>query len=423
MTEATDRIGRPPATRPTGSGASTHHRGTGRRRAGVIAANDLRRRLRDRTFLIQGIGAPILFALIIGLAFGSGFNFSATIGVASADNSELSRQIVDGFTRQTPSDSPVRFVAVDPSQVDGQVESQAIDAAIVLPAGFGSAVTGAGGATPPPVSVVIDADKRITADVATAIARRVGAQIDANRWAITAALDSGAVADPASARTLASGRGQIDLPIALDVADVSNQYTPVAYFAPSMAILFLFFTIGAGARSLITERREGTLARVRSAPITDTTLLLGKTGAVLVLGLASLLVVWGVTTVAFRARWGDPGAVLVVIVGVVVATTGISILVTGLARTDAQAEGLTSMVAFVLALLGGNFLQPGSLPEVMQRLSLLTPNGWALKSFTQIGAAGAGVVEVLPAVGVMVAMGLVCGLAGLRGINAKVTGP
>jgi ABC-2 type transport system permease protein len=383
----------------------------------TIAANDLRRRLRDRTFYLQGIGAPLAFAVIIGLAFGGGFTFKATIGVASADDSELSRQIVEGFTRQTDADAVVRFVAVDAGGVDGKLAADEIDAAIVLPEGFGSSITAP---DVEPVNVVFDADKRITADVTASIARRLAAQLDASRLGIAAAIQAGGATDQARLQEIISKGQTIDIPIEVAMSDVTNRYSPVAYFGPSMGILFLFFTIGAGARSLITERREGTLQRVRSAPVSDATILLGKTGAVLLLGLASMLVLWVVTTFAFGAGWGDPLAVLGVIVGIVLATTGISILLTGLARTEAQAEGFTSVLAFVLALLGGNFLQPGSLPELLSKLSLATPNGWALRAFTQIGAAGATIGDVLPNIAVMVAIGVVCGLVGLRGVQAKV---
>ena len=385
------------------------------RAAAIIAGNDLRRRLRDRTFYIQGIVAPLAFAMIIGLAFGGGFAFKATIAVSTADDSELSRQIVAGFTG-SDQDSVVRFVALDPAAIDAQLASGEIDAAIVLPQGFGQSLP-----TPDakPVSVVFNADKRIAADVTASIARRLAAQLDASRIGIAAAIESGAVQDPGKLQSIIAGGQQIDLPIDVATVDVTSRYSPVAYFAPAMGILFLFFTIGAGARSLISERREGTLQRVRSAPITDATIMLGKTGAVLTLGLASMIVLWAVTTLVFRAGWGNSVAVLGIIVGVVLATTGISILLTGRTRTEAQAEGLTSMVAFVLALVGGNFLAPGSLPEVLSKLSLATPNGWALKAFVQIGAADATLLDVLPAIGVMVGIGLVCGVLGIRGVRAK----
>lgn len=388
------------------------------RAALVVASNDLRRRLRDRTFYIQGIAAPLVLAAIIGLAFGNGFSFKATIAIADADGSGLSRQLVDGLVGANGDGSPVTFREVAAGDVDQQVDSGAVDAAIVLPAGFGAGVTGT---TPVPIGVVVDASKRITADVATAIADRLGARIDGSRLAINAALRAGPQPPDAARIQQVASQGQ-DVAAALQVTSetVGEAYSPIAYFAPSMGMLFLFFTIGAGARSLLTERQQGTLARLRAAPVSDAQILLGKTGGVLVLGLASFLVLWAVTSTVFHAAWGNPAAVVLVIVAVVFAIAGISILVTALARTEAQAEGITSMVAFMLALLGGNFLSPGSSPPLLQKLSLATPNGWALRSLTDIGAAHAGPVDVLPAVAVMAAMGVVAGLIGIRLLAAKV---
>jgi ABC-2 type transport system permease protein len=384
----------------------------------VVAGNDLRRRLRDRTFYIQGIAAPLVMAAIIGFAFGNGFSFKATIGVADADGSAMSQQLVDGLVGASTDGSPVTFQRVDATEVDQRVSSGAVDAAIVLPTGFGASATGS---SPQPIGVVVDAGKRITADVTTSIADRLAARLDGVRLAINAALRAGPQPPDAARLQQVISEGQVVGQV-VSVANetIGGRYNPIAFFAPSMGMLFLFFTIGAGARSLLTERQQGTLARLRAAPVSDAQILLGKTGGVLVLGLASFLVLWLITSTVFHAAWGNPFAVILVIVGIVVAIAGISILVTALARTEAQAEGLTSMVAFVLALLGGNFLSPGSSPPLLAKLSLLTPNGWALRALTNVGAAEAGPRDVLPQVAVIVGIGLVAGLIGIRALAGKV---
>ncbi|MFE9650323.1 hypothetical protein ACFYO0_40730 [Streptomyces sp. NPDC006365] len=60
-------------------------------------------------------------------------------------------------------------------------------------------------------------------------------------------------------------------------------------------------------------------------------------------------------------------------------------LVTLLARAQRQAEGLSSVVVFVLALVGGNFVHTATGPPLLRRLALYTPNGWALRGFTDLG--------------------------------------
>lgn len=392
------------------------------RTAVVIARNDMRRRLRDRTAILMGVVTPLVMAALIGLAFG-GSGFSARIAVVDADGSEMSQSIASGLVSQTPADAPLRFERVaDVDTARARLSAGQVDAVIVVPKGFGSAIPAmATGVTPPPLDVIVDANKRIAGDVTRSIADGISARISASVLAVATALAVGPQ-PPDAARVqqiVAAGR-DVSVPIALDQVDVAGRYNPVAYFGASMGILFLFFTVGAGARSLIIERKEGTLARVRAAPLDDNSVLLGKSIGVLLLGLASLLTIWVVTTVGFRAPWGDPVAVVLVIASVVFAVAGISTMVTGLARTDAQADGLTSILAFGFALLGGSFQQPGSLPGVFARLALLTPNGWALKAFTQIGAAGATTVDVLPSIAVLLVMGTVTTLVGLRALRGKL---
>lgn len=388
------------------------------RNALLIAGNDLRRRVRNRTAIIMGIVTPIMMAALIGAAFGGGFAFKATIGVADADRSELSQGITAGLTGEADGDSPLTFVVVDPGTARDDVLAGKVDAALVFPEGYGASVTAG---DPKPLAVVAAADKRITGEVATSVADGISARVRATFLSVATALgDPTNPPDAARVQQVVAEAQQVDIPVAVGLVDVRGSYSPVAYFGASMAMLFLFFSVGTGARSLMTERKEGTLVRVRSAPVGDSAILLGKAIGVLVLGLVSMLVVWAATAVVFKAPWGDPVAVFAVIVAVVVAITGVSTLVTGFARTDAQADGITSMVAFAFALIGGSFMQPGAMPGALRTLALLTPNGWALRALTDIGAGGAGLAAVWPAVLALFVIGLVTGAVGLVVLRRKV---
>jgi ABC-2 type transport system permease protein len=68
---------------------------------------------------------------------------------------------------------------------------------------------------------------------------------------------------------------------------------------------------------------------------------------------------------------------------------------------------------FTLALLGGNFIYLAQLPDLLQRLSLLTPNGWALRGFVDLVADGGGLSTVAAPVAVTAAFGLVTGAVAL----------
>lgn len=105
----------------------------------LIAALGLRRSLRDRSILIQALLAPVVIALVVGAAFGSGFSLNVTIGIADADRSEISTQIAKGLVGS--GGDGIAFSAVaDPQSVQAAVESGSYDAVVVMPAGLGEAV-------------------------------------------------------------------------------------------------------------------------------------------------------------------------------------------------------------------------------------------------------------------------------------------
>jgi ABC-2 type transport system permease protein len=171
----------------------------------------------------------------------------------------------------------------------------------------------------------------------------------------------------------------------VEAATVGNGGKAVLdYFAPSIAVVFLFIGSGLGMRSLMLERSGGTLVRIAASPVRPSAVVTGKLAAVGITGLVSILVVWGATTAAFGADWGAPVGVLLMCLGAVAAMCGFGVLVTSFARDEREAFAASLIVGLVLALLGGNLLPPGALPEFLQVLSLATPNGWALVGFGRL---------------------------------------
>jgi ABC-2 type transport system permease protein len=373
----------------------------------TIATNDLHRRLRDRSAIIQAFLAPIALALVISLAFGGTAAVDVTIGLVDLDHSPLSTQSTEQLT--TGGDLVVASVA-NVDLATARIEDEELDAAIVIPAGFENSVTG--GARPD-LEVLSDPAHPIGGDIAEAVAQGIAGRVDAARLAT--ALNP---TEPLRAAQLAA-----TTPSSLSISDepVGGSYDAGSYFAPSMAILFLFLTLGSGARSLLTERKEGTLTRLRSLPIAPRAIIAGKTLAVFVLGLASFLTVYAVTAIFFDANWGPPTAVVTVIVATTAAVASLSVLVTSLARTDAQAEGYTSILTFGLALLGGNFVTPGAAPDLLRSLSRLTPNGWSLQAFTDLAAGQAGVGDLAATIAVLAATTVAAGGVGLAMTDKQVT--
>jgi ABC-2 type transport system permease protein len=378
----------------------------------LIAGKDLRQRARDRSGLVIAFVAPSVLAAIIGLAFGSGGGrFSAIYAVADADRGPLAARFVDGVLAGPGLAEVVTLRRVGAAEARDLVDRDA-DAAFLIPAGFSASVQRGGSVT---ITVLESGANPVAGQVARSVAEGYAAQVAATGLSVRTAMDAaGRPPTQAEANRLAERAAAAQPPVRLVDGGVgARQIKPSNYFGPSMAIFFLFFTVSFGARSLLVERRQGTLRRLLASAAPPGAVIAGKALAAFVLGVTSVLVMWLATTLVFGADWGDPLAVVALTTSSVLAAIGITALVVTLARTDEQADGYGSLVVFTLALLGGNFIYLAQLPDLLQRLSLLTPNGWALRGFVDLVADGGGLSTVAAPVAVTAAFGVATGLVAL----------
>jgi ABC-2 type transport system permease protein len=372
----------------------------------VIALNELRRRLRDRSVLIGCLAAPLLMSAVLGLSFaGSTSSQAVRVGVSGA-SSQLTAagvhasQLPSGVTIvPMPNEQAVKTAVADGrldsgvAVLPGQMQLSSLLVPVVDP-----------GATPTPGFDVVT---RGTSQLGQEYAESVAAGISSVLYAGHVPQISGTRADPATVAitTQSVGHGgKVDL----------------NFFAPNIAVVFLFIGSGLGMRSLLMERAAGTLSRLTAAPLRPTQIVLGKLLAIFVTGLATIFVIWAVTTFAFGADWGDPLGVLLMCVGATVAMCGIGVFLTSLAKTEQQAFGITLLVGLALALLGGNLLPSGSLPDVFQVLALGTPNGWALVGFGRLDQLGEPASSVIGPFLVLLAIAAVAGGLALTRVKKMV---
>ncbi|HET8641829.1 MAG TPA: ABC transporter permease [Pseudonocardiaceae bacterium] len=373
----------------------------------VIAAKDLRQRFRDRSAIVLGFIAPLAIAALMSLAFQSSQGYHTDVAVVDADGGELAA----AFVAMLRSPELAQFVTVRPA--DGlddarrRVESGELGAAFVIPPGFTAAAHGAGDAAP--VTVLGHTDEPLAEQVGKAIADSFAAQLNAVRLSAAAAVAAGA--PPAELPQLAARAAQRRLPVELAAQPAgAKPLSAISYYGPAMGIFFAMFAIGFTARGFYQERDGGTLDRIWAAPVPRGAVLAGKSLATFGYALASLTTMAVVTTLVFDADWGPPLAAAALLVAMTIALVSLTALVVAAARTERQAEAVASILTFGLVLLGGNFVFISAAPPLLRRLALLTPNGWALRGFTDLATGGSGLAIVAVPVLAMLAFAAVCGV-------------
>ena len=366
----------------------------------LVAGTELRRRLRDRSVIITGFVAPFALAAIMGIAFHPARSGPAvSVGLVDESRTPAARAVVHAGVEAAALPSGVFVVALaGERQLDGAMASGRVAAGVVVPDGL---------RVPPRV---VGARSSPVADgVASGLAAAVESRLVAARLAdavVASAQPSLRPGPPAAPRPSAAPRRTgPPSPLASPAGDAAAAAAPpvtvadearspaqslMGYFAPSMAIVFLFIGAGAGARSILAERTEGTLARLAAAPVAGGAVVAGKVLGLLAVALAGMFTVWGASSLAFGARWGSAGGVAALCVATAVAMAGLATLITVWARDQGQADAAVLASGMVLALLGGNFFPPGSMPRLLADLSLATPNGWAMQGFGSLAIDGVG---------------------------------
>lgn len=344
----------------------------------AIALKDLRQRLRDRSAIVLGFIAPLAVAWLISMAFGSVGSFHANVAVVDLDGGPVAA----GFSTfvKGPDLADLLTVKSTAGEEDARakVANGDLSAAFVIPKGFSDAITSGQGL---PITVLASVDSSVAEQVARSLAQSFTAQIEAVQLSVKAAVLAGA--PPSTVAELAQKAAAVRPPErTVTQPSGTKELSAIGYYAPAMGIFFMFFAIDFGAAGYFLERTGGTLDRLAAAPIGPGAILLGKSLATFVYGLASLGTVAVVTSLAFHADWGPPLAVFAVIVALALTLVGLTALVITAARTQRQASGFASILTFGLVLLGGNFIFIGEAPQILRTLALLTPNGWALRAFT-----------------------------------------
>lgn len=375
------------------------------RAALLIALKDLRQRLRDRSFFIFGLLAPLSIAFVFNLLIGpltQGTPNVPVIGYVDADASAASAGMRAVLGAAQDAGLITWRSLSDEDEARQAVRAGDVGAAVVVPAGL----SGALGRSEVTALVVTSNRADYAARLAETLTDSYLARVRATSWAVAAVGEKGGVAlSPLIAAQLATAPQPVQL---VQRPTSARQLDMVTYYAAGMAVFFVFFIVQMGVAGLLDEEKDGTMTRLLVAPIERRSIIGGKVSGSIVIGVLSLLVLWGASTAIMGAKWGQPVGVLLLIVSVVAAAAGVLMAVAGVARSAEAAGNMQAIVAVVLGALGGVFVP---LPEgggVLSYLSRLSPHYWFLRGLGDLAGTGS------PA-GVLIDVAAILAFAALAG--------
>ncbi len=381
----------------------------------LIAGKDIRQRIRDRSVFLWGVLAPLGLAAIFSFVFNpiSDSQFHAEYVVVNQDWGPVAQGFLTALgAMEDQGIVTVRAVdSVEEARAQVEVGSDAFaaadaaqaDAAFVIPAGFSDAVLAGEGTE---MTVMGARGSDLGSQVAYAVAEGFAAELHSVEVAVKTALPADVGPTPEQAGAMIQQAAAVPNPISLnDITAGTKQLDGTTQMTAGMAVFFVFFTVAFGVSGLLEERRLGTMTRLKAAPISRNSIILGKAITSFVLGIASMAVLVVATTLLLGADWGNPLGVALLVVAAVVAAMGVLAIVASVARTQEQAGMFASIISLVFGLLGGTFFPVSQVGGLLATLSLATPHAWFMRGLGDL--AGGEVSAVLPSVGVLLAFGVV----------------
>jgi ABC-2 type transport system permease protein len=240
--------------------------------------------------------------------------------------------------------------------------------------------------------------------------RRIGGQVT-----VTELLKTGAIS-PEQAVSVGTANGEAQASAFNNTSSIliinqtaegnTVKFDVLAILAPGMALMFLMYTVSYGGRSLLFEQTAGTLPRLLVSPTTSAQILAGKMFGIFLSGVAQLAILIGGTGLLFHLDWGDPAALIALVLTATLAATGWGMLLAATFKTPGQMAGIGSALMLIFGLLGGSFTSMSAMPNWVQVLTYITPNRWGLDGFNAL-AQGGTLIDVMPSLIALVVMALV----------------
>jgi ABC-2 type transport system permease protein len=337
-----------------------------------------------------------------------------------------------------PSKGAAAPAAHTPETAEQAVRSGQVAVALVIPKGFGDApVTFGPGAGRPKVLLYSDGSDPVAPQMLAGLLQKAamrampaamarGGIAELDRWsggltpeqraAMDRSLEEMERQGPAGgAPPSGGGGGMIDVETR-DLLGEKKKNPSIALLASGLGVMFLLFSAAGAGGALIEEAESGTIDRILATRVTMGTLLGGK--LLYLAGLAGtqlvLMFLWAGLFFGLELPAARVPAVLAMTIATALAASAFGLLLAAVCRSRMQLVALSNLVILAMSALGGSMFPRFLMPEKIQKLGLLTINGWSLEGFQRIFWREEGLTGILPYAGVLTGLALLFYLAARR---------
>jgi len=136
--------------------------------------------------------------------------------------------------------------------------------------------------------------------------------------------------------------------------------------------------------SIVWDKSLGVFDRILAAPVSSTSIIVGKTMSGAVMGVISALVLLIIGSTLFGVSFANISAVLLIVLLASFSFTGIGTIISGLASEPREAMMLSNLLRFPMMFLGGVFFPVEAMPMPLPYVARALPLTYATEALRAI---------------------------------------
>jgi ABC-2 type transport system permease protein len=171
---------------------------------------------------------------------------------------------------------------------------------------------------------------------------------------------------------------------------------------PAMIVMFGFFGVSGVGFAVFREHGWNTWERLRASWASPGEIMLGKVAVPFVTSMLNVFLLFALAhlLLGLRVR-GSYAALALVSLGLVCCLLAMGLAIVAMCTTVQQVNVLGYLAGLVFGGLGGTLTAIELLPGWARAVAPFTPGYWAMDGFRGVLLSGKGVLDVLPAVGLL----------------------
>jgi ABC-2 type transport system permease protein len=321
----------------------------------MIKAN-LKMNVRNRTALFWNLVFPALFIIIFGTIFNDADNISLTIGVAGTQSTYM-----DSTVAAMKSDDALKIKEGTQEEELKKLSDGDRDAVVI----FGPPADGSG---QPTVTIYYDETRGPTSRVAVNVVSQY-----------------------------LYGATQTESPIAVTTQPVnSTSLSYIEFLVPGILAMSLMNSGVIGlSTAFVIYREKGILRRIKVTPFHLTSFVLARILSQLLIALAQMAILIGLSVALFGLNiHGNPALLIVEILIGALAFLAIGFAISGISKNVETAAAFGNLVTFPMLFLSGVFFEINTAPAWLQPITKILPLSYLVDALRETMSRGKGLSAV-----------------------------